>query len=350
MRKFIVTIFILFSTIATIIAQDRAMWATIWSINTPEKVTQIINTAHKFHFNKIFIQVRYRADALYFPNLEDTTFNNNESRCYILKESNFDPLKYAIYKAKQKNIEVHAWVPIFVITPHDLKKISKNHIFHARKDWLTYHKNGKPMAYDSHEGAFLDPGIPQVQAYTLDILQDIASNYDVDGIQLDYIRYPDSLYGFNPIAVKRFEESNFTNFAEWKQLQVNSFVNKAFIMLKSIKPSLQVSAAVFGNQRKAVNLFSQNWKKWLNESYIDKVYVMAYNTSDKSFTEVINGIKEVNKQRTNIVLRAWVDRGSYGVHQINNKIKISEKLGFTNFGFYSYSGLIKNNYLPNIKY
>jgi len=347
LRILIITVLFTLISISSI-SQDRAMWATIWSSSTPEKINNIINNAHKYKFNKLFLQVRYRGDALYFPNLTDSTYTNNEERCYILNQSNFDPLKYAIYKAKSKNIEIHAWVPIFVVTPHDLSKINSNHVYYKHKDWLTYNQQGKAMAYNSHEGAFLDPGVPAVQKYTLDILQDIASNYDVDGIQMDYIRYPDSLYGYNPMARTNFEKSNYKDFEKWKQSQINSFVNKAFIMLKNINPNLQLSAAVFGNQHKAINRFSQNWKQWISDNYIDKVYVMAYSTSEDSFKTVLQDIKEVNKEKTTIVLRAWIDNGKYSVHQINKKISISKKMGFYNLGFYSYSGLIKNNYLPHL--
>ena len=101
-------------------AQDRAFWTTIWSCNKPEKIDKIIDNASNNGYNQIFIQVRYRGDAMYFPNKKDSSYTNNESRCYILKGSNFDPLQYAIDKAKEKNIEIHAWVPIFVVTPHTL--------------------------------------------------------------------------------------------------------------------------------------------------------------------------------------------------------------------------------------
>jgi uncharacterized lipoprotein YddW (UPF0748 family) len=217
-------------------------------------------------------------------------------------------------------------------------------------EWLTVDINGKRMKNNEHEGAFLDAGVPEVQNYMLNILSDIAKNYDIDGIQLDYIRYPDSLYGYNPIALEEFKKSGSSDYNLWKQQQINFFVNKAFIQLKNINPKLKVSAAVFGNQAKAVNHFSQNWKQWIEGSYIDQVYVMAYNTSNKTFENVLKGIDEVNRDKTTIVLRAWKDKRPYYAHQINEKIKITKRYNFNNFGYYSYSGLIRNNYLKHIRF
>jgi len=354
MKLFILTFSLIISYLlfnsSTAIAQDRAMWATIWSIGTPEKIDKIIETAKNHNFNKIFLQVRYRGDAMYFTNRGDSSYDNTESRTYLLKDSKFDPLLYAINKTRDLNIEIHAWMPIFVVTPHDLTKISDNHIYYQHPEWVTVSESGTKMKNNEHEGAFLDPGIPQVQSYLLNILSDLAMNYDVAGIQMDYIRYPDSIYGYNPLAIENYKNSDDTIFDVWKQKQINTFVNKVFIQLKNINPSLQISAAVFANQNKAINQFSQNWKTWLANSYIDHVYIMAYNTSNNSFDRVLNGFKEINKEKSTIILRAWKDKKPYYAHQINEKIKLSKKYEFLNFGFYSYSGLIKNHYLSHIKF
>jgi len=354
MKLYILTFSLIISNLlfnsSIAIAQDRAMWATIWSIGSPDRIDKIIETAEEYNFNKIFLQVRYRGDAMYFANRVDSSCENNESRTYLLKDSKFDPLLYAINKTRNLNIEIHAWMPIFVVTPHDLTKINDNHIYYLHPEWVTVSEKGEKMKSNEHEGAFLDPGIPDVQSYLLNILSDVAVNYNVAGIQMDYIRYPDSIYGYNPLAIENYKKSSDTIFDVWKQKQINAFVNKAFIQLKNIKPELQISAAVFANQNKAINQFSQNWKIWLTNSYIDQVYVMAYNTSNSSFERVLQGINDVKKHKTTIILRAWKDKRPYYAHQINEKIKLSKKYEFLNFGFYSYSGMIKNNYLKHIKF
>lgn len=346
----LVLLLIMSSVMAFAQAQNRAIWATIWSINTPAKVDKLLQQAHVDGFNQIFLQVRYRADAVYIPNRKDSSFANPESRSYILNGSAFDPLDYALNSKYRKSMQIHAWVPIFVVTPHDLSKIDSKHIYYQHRDWITKDLRGNTMPYNVHEGAFLDPGIPQVQQYLLNILSDIVMNYPIDGLQLDYIRYPDSIYGYNPLALDEFKKTSDINFSQWKQQQVNSFVEKVYIQLKEINPKLCISAAVFANQKKATNSLSQNWKHWADKGYIDQLYVMAYNTSSVSFEQSMNRITNVDNQKVTIVLRAWKDKKTYSVHQINDKIKITKKFGFTNFGFYSYSGMVDNGYWGHIKY
>jgi uncharacterized lipoprotein YddW (UPF0748 family) len=109
----------------------RAMYATVWSISSAEAIDNLLETAHKYKFNQIFFQTRYRGDALYIANRKDSTYTNTEHLCYTVKDSTFDPLAYALEKAKAYNIEIHAWVTVFVVTPHDLWKIKADHIYYT---------------------------------------------------------------------------------------------------------------------------------------------------------------------------------------------------------------------------
>jgi len=347
LRKGILFLFILINS-HWVLAQNRALWATVWDISSAQRIDQIIKTAKQYHFNQLFIQVRYRADALYFPNKIDSTYPNPEPRCYIFKNSNFDPLQYAIEQGHKNNIEIHAWVTTFVVTPHDLTKIDSNHLYYKHPEWIKWHKNGSPMLYNEHEGAFLDPGIIEVQDYLRNVIGDIATNYRVDGIQLDYIRYPDSLYGFNPLALKAFENSNESNFTHWKQNQITDFVKSVHELIHQIDSNMLLSVAVFANQNKAINRLSQNWVLWQKKANVDHVYVMAYNTSNGTFLRDVRSFHRADANKTTVIVRAWKDNKPYPVSQINEKIRILKHMGYTNIGYYSYSGLISNQYLPKI--
>jgi len=330
----------------------RAMYATVWSISSAEAIDNLLETAHKYKFNQIFFQTRYRGDALYIANRKDSTYTNTEHLCYTVKDSTFDPLAYALEKAKAYNIEIHAWVTVFVVTPHDLWKIKADHIYYTHPEWLTYNRQGDSMANNTHEGAFFDAGVPAAREYFLNVVSDIASNYDIAGIQFDYIRYPDSTYGYNPIAMQEFKNSGSKDIKQWKQNQLSSFVDTMYLQLKRIKPKLQISAAVIAKRDKALNKYSQDWVKWVENKSIDKVYLMAYNTSMKTFSKLIEQAASVKLQKHMVVvLRAWPPAsGSYPVAKINEKIKFTRKYHFKNMGFYSYAGMRDNNYLPYIRF
>jgi len=333
--------------------QVRAMYATVWSVSSASDIDKLLETAHKYEFNQIFFQTRYRGDALYQANKSDSTYTNTEALCYTVKDSTFDPLAYAVAKAKDYNIEIHAWVTVFVITPHDLWKIKDHHVYYTHPEWVTYDRAGQIMPNDVAEGAFLDPGVPAAREYFKNVVSDIVSNYDIAGIQFDYIRYPDSTYGHNPIALGEYAKvQDQISWPDWKREQLTSFVSELYTQIKSIKPKVQVSAAVIAKRDKALNKYSQNWPLWLSKKYIDKAYLMAYNTSNTSFTKLIANAAQLKEQKKMvIVLRAWPPAGStYPASKINEKIRITKKHHFKNYGFYSYSGMSTNNYFPYIKF
>lgn len=335
----------------TLKAQDRAVWVTAWDMNSPEKIDAMVTKMQSYGFNKIFIQTRYRGDALYFPNKVDSTYINDESRCYLLKDKKFDPLSYTIEKAKPFGIGVYAWVTTFVITPHDLRKIDSCHVYFQHPDWLLKDKKGNSISFDKYEGAFLDPALPEVRKYTLDILSDIVTNYEIAGIQLDYIRYPDTIFGWNFYSLKLADSLPNFNFSAWKQQKISSFVNQTFITLKNINPNLEISAAVISNREKANDSYSQQWWNWLEEGFIDRVYVMAYNTSNRTFTELISELKKIPQQdKLTIIIRSWKENKPYHYSLINTKINILKAAGFENFGFYNYNGLVTEKYLDHIKF
>ncbi|MEA1971697.1 MAG: family 10 glycosylhydrolase [Candidatus Cloacimonadota bacterium] len=352
MKQIFIIIF-LFLTI-NLSAQIKAFWATIWDIPSEKAILQVVNKAKENNFNQIIAEVRYRGDALYFPNRNLNKYNNLDVRSYVVENDYFDPLQFLIETAKQEGIEVIAWMTCFVITPHDLSKIAYNHIFYQHPEWITTDQFGTKMPTNSHEGAFLDPGLPQVQDYLINVIGDIATNYNVDGIHLDYVRYPSQEYGKHPQSLQIFE--NQTEFAEddswqkWREEQINRFVKRAYHEVKSIDINIELSAAVFPKLTQSNVSFSQNWYKWLEGSYIDKVYLMAYTPDNLYFKNIIQSSDVLSfNDRIVIGLRGWCDNCDYSYSKIEEKIKLVNNRKFAGVSFFSYSGLASKNYFEKLK-
>lgn len=342
--------FILFPLLTQARTQNvRAMWVTAWNLTKPQSIDSVFAKAKRNDFNQVFVQVRYRGDAMYIPNKADTSYNNPEKRSYILKSSPFDPLAYCIEKGRLDSIEVHAWVTVFVIAPRNIQKLNKGHLYYVHKDWITNDSKGRKMATDALEGSYVDPAITQMRSYTIQVLSDLVANYNMHGIQLDYIRYPDSTYGYHPEAISNFKSSQSDDFANWKRQQISSFVNLIYIQLKNINPNLQISAAVKADYQDAYYRYSQDWKSWLTGKYIDKVYLMAYtHSTDKLKRQMEANMDVPNKRQVVVGLRAWAEKRPYPAYKINAKIVMLRKLGFKNLAFYSYGGMKQQKYFKHI--
>ena len=281
MKHCLIVILILF-TVALSAAESapfsqpeiRAVWAMPWDIDSPQAIDNLIQTAVDNNQTELLLEVRYRADALYDTSRGEGDYPNPEPRYRMLKDANFDPLGYALEKAHAAKLQVQAWVIVFNATPTSSSLIQQNYIYQNHRDWITYDRLGRRMTSSSQFGYFIDPGIPEVQDYLLNVFGNLCTGYpELDGIHLDYIRYPEPDMGYHPISVERYKEycrnhADIT-YNEWRIMQVSGFVGRLYRQTKQINPRMIVSAAVFADIADANVAYAQEWQSWLKNGIID---------------------------------------------------------------------------------
>ena len=323
----------------------RAMWVTPWDMNSEEKVIKVVQAAQEWGITDLLVEVRYRGDALYQPNRTFFDFPNPEPVSYLLRDNQtFDPLQKFIDLGKHSEIKIHAWVTVLVTTPRVIDNLSENHLFYKNPSWLTHHKDGKRILNNQFEGAYIDPGIKEVQDYLVNVFSDIVQNYEIDGLHLDYIRYPHKDYGYHPLSIKNFNKDlSITDYEIWKEQNIINLVRNIKQSVKKIKPQILYSAAVFPDIEQAKNRYSQNWYKWLDLDLIDQVFIMAYQTNNDDFERIITKIPEDYRSKTVVGLRAWSDDGSYKIQGLKDKIAIVN-IKYAGICFFSYGGIISRNY------
>ncbi|MGK7877595.1 MAG: glycoside hydrolase family 10 protein [Xenococcaceae cyanobacterium] len=213
----------------------------------------------------------------------------------------WDPLKAAIKLARERGMELHAWVWIFAAA-NQRHNIILNQptdylgpVLSTRPDWGITDRQGRFFHHNSKK-VFFDPANPEVQRYLLSLLEEIATRYEVDGIHLDYIRYPfqsanvNKTYGYSRVSRQLFKEMTGVDpikislshplWSQWigfRIRQVDSFVASASQMLRKKHPDLTLSAAVFPIRRRERLLqLQQNWEEWAQEELIDLLVPMTY--------------------------------------------------------------------------
>jgi len=290
-----------------------SLWVVRHEIATPEKIDILLKSIKNTEIRNLFVQVRGRGDSYYI--------SGYEPRAYDVPE-NFDPLQYLIIKCKDKDIKIHAWVNVsFVLDPENYPP-HPEHILFKHPEWITYDYKGRSMAeYTSGEmkknlleGYFLDPSIPGVKKYICSIIADILSRYDVDGIHLDYIRYPYSgynryykkhlsdfgynpqarkifknKYGIDPLKINRFKNSRIKRkFDQFRRDQITETVRMINKEIKLKDSSLILSAAVMPRPDIGRDVYFQDWPLWLEKDYIDIACVMSYTASNSTYQKYIN--------------------------------------------------------------
>ncbi|MFS0767075.1 family 10 glycosylhydrolase [Peribacillus phoenicis] len=349
----------------------RAFWVDMFhdGAKTPAQVDQLIKDVQASNTNTIFLQVRRRGDAYYSKSLEPKTEDS-------FLQSDYDPLADLIQKAHSANpkIQVHAWFAMMPIWNKTTAPKDSNHIFNAHglsqpsdNNWLSKTNTG---SYVSGSDYVIDPGHPDAVNYTRDVIQHVVNNYDVDGIQMDLVRYMGEEWGYNDVSVQRYNQAHGKTgipqpddptWKQWRRDQVSNMVRKIYTSVQSVKPSVTVSAATIAwgdgpktveewNSSSTMNSALQDWRSWLEEGSIDLAipmnYFREYDTTQKKHFENWSEWEKDNqgKRMTLSGMGLYLNSIQDGLSQIKKAQALSEtgkKLG--GLSLYSYAVTNKDN-------
>lgn len=276
----------------------RALWVDVFhkGLRSREEADTLLSTARAANYNTLIIQVRKACDAYY-----NGTVEPKNPRV----ETGFDPLEYIVEKAHnprrgEQRLEVHAWLVAYrARIPNDDLWKDPRHVFQQHPEWLSVTEKGNREDSGSNRGRYyLDPGVPGVIDYNLNVVRDILSRYDVDGIHFDYIRYPESSsglsqWGYNPIAISRFNtlygksgkpKVSDPDFAEFRRQQIYDQVRKTYAHVRAWRPRVKVSIAaiVWGDVARGYERTDawggifQDWRGMANDGFLDLIIPMNY--------------------------------------------------------------------------
>jgi uncharacterized lipoprotein YddW (UPF0748 family) len=280
--------------------QFRAFWADAFGegINDQAEIDSLVAATKSAHANAIVAQVVRRGD------------------CFCLRAgipvretlaTGFDPLQALIETAHAQGIEVHAWVIVTAMWNSTTPPRDPNHIFNlhgpaasGRDNWVMTRSDGLAKVGDDWN---LDPGHPDAAAWVVSMATAIVKNYDVDGINLDRIRYPDGnvaggvpSWGYNPTALERFRaetgragtpSNTDAQWTEWRRDQVTGLMRRIYLDATALKPNIRVSAdtITYGNGPQTIGSWEgtrayaeqlQDWRGWLSEGILDTAILMNY--------------------------------------------------------------------------
>lgn len=284
-----------------VVVEIRGMWVVRDALGSPGSIDHVLWMADTLGINTLFVQVNGRAEAYYRSDLVPPAPGLPEG---------FDPLQYVLEGAKARGIEVHAWVNAFTAGMLIHRPASPDHVLHRHPDWVLYHRSNRSLLEFGPEVAdlgvpaiMLDPGVPEVRDYVVAVVEDIVLRYPVDGIHLDYLRYPSTDFGYHPRARALFEELVGVDplwlndehvdvlregwgdhvvaqveeaWREWRRRQVTDVLRRVYHMVNETAPWVKVSVAVHPGAERAKRLVLQDWAAWLQEGIVDAVVPMVY--------------------------------------------------------------------------
>ncbi|ACO47537.1 Conserved hypothetical protein, precursor (plasmid) [Deinococcus deserti VCD115] len=278
----------------------RGLWVDAFGpgFKTPGEVDRLIADARAMNINTLFVQAVKRGDCYcngsLLPRTEDPAV-----------PAEFDPLADVLTKAHAHGIKVHAWVIPTAVSNRAVRYPVTNpeHVVNAHgegdeQDWLMRNSGGSMWAGNDQQ---LDIGHPDARRYMVDAIQSVAAAYNIDGVQLDRVRYPDPSgtvqdWGYNPGAVAAYQAESETTetpapgdarWTAWRREQVNALVSEVSGAVRSARPGtvISVAAITYGAGPRTREAFAstrtyaevlQDWPLWLADGNVDLVVLMNY--------------------------------------------------------------------------
>lgn len=257
MKKILLSCLLLGVVFSSVLAQTsspkremRSGWlATVWKIDWPSytvtssadaanilrqknQMISILDQMKKANANTVFFQVRSRCDAMYQSSYEPWSSDLVSSRGI---DPGYDPLQFVIEEAHKRGMEVHPW-----LNPYRYESVAgqwtgDNEYRKTNPDWLL----------QVGDAVILNPGLPQVKQRISDIVAEIVTNYDVDGIVFDDYFY---LQGISTQDAATAAEYNTTGLSlgDWRRENVNQMIADVHARIKSIKPYVQFGVSPAG--------------------------------------------------------------------------------------------------------
>jgi uncharacterized lipoprotein YddW (UPF0748 family) len=310
-------------------------------LENPERLEALLDDARQLAVTDLFVQV-YRGGRAWF----DSSLADSEpygSTWRISDGRTGDALSTLIQRGHEQGLRVHAWVNVLSLASNPVapllqdlgpgvaavdqkgRSILDYPGFEVPEPDRRYYRMGTPALW-------LDPAASGVAERLAATFSELVERYPaLDGLHLDYIRYPDALpfppatrfgvglsFGFGEESRRRFEAesglrapfgssiANGDRWDDWRRAQLTRLVRRVVDASRSVRPELMVSAAVLADVERAYLVDFQDWLSWLDEGLLDFAVPMLYTRDERLLRYGVEEMAGLSGERS-----IWVGLGSW---------------------------------------
>lgn len=361
-------------------AEVRALWVLRTSLASPDQIARLVRDAKDSGFNTLLVQVRGRGDAWFAQGLEP------RPPALAKAAADFDPLALTLTLARAAGLRVHAWVNVNLVASAVLLPRDRTHIVHAHPEWLMVPRplarelarmNPRSPGYVARltswtrahpaqlEGLYSSP-VPAEAAHHVEaIVGDLARRYALDGLHLDYVRYPTADFDYSAAALEAFRAALLPDltvsertrlearrardplayadayperWTRYRQARLTDLVARLRQAVKRERPHALISAAVIPNAREATDHRLQDWPDWAARGLLDVICPMAYTPDVARFSAAVHGAT-----RSAAPQALWAGIGAYRLDaaQTVKHIQAARAAGAHGIALFSYDSLTR---------
>jgi uncharacterized lipoprotein YddW (UPF0748 family) len=162
--------------------------------------------------------------------------------------------------------------------------------------WLLRDQAGA-LGNASNGFAWMNPAVPEVRKFVIDMTLEAVNRYDLDGIQFDdHMGWPIE-FGWDATTAGIYlaetgrslpTSTTDANFRTWRQSKVTQFATELVTAVRAARPDILIGVSPSITNFSDVN-FNAVWPQWQNTGLFDEYAVQVYRDNYASFNSTLTG-------------------------------------------------------------
>jgi len=281
-------------------------WLARESFASKELLAQTMDSLAANNFNVVYVNAWSRGYPLWQSNVFYKETGVKADPTYGTR----DILAEAVAEGHRVGLHVEAWFEYGFVGgwSGNMTGGQKGPIFNAHPDWVEKKADGTEI--DASSFYWMIHPHPGVQDFLIGLAAEVCRNYDLDGIELDRIRYSSTDYGYDTFTDSLYKAENGgaappktvndAAWIKWRADKINAFAARIYDTLKSINPKFNISNApsLYGTSYTSYQTYCQDWVWWVNNNKVDNVQVQSYLGTPSAFGSIIDYMSTLISDKT----------------------------------------------------
>jgi len=305
-------------------------------------------------FNTIYPVVWNKGYTLHPSEVMAAEFGEGFAQDTLFSAQNRDPLETVIEEARKHDLRVIPW---FEFGFSSSMNRNGGHILSANPAWAARDANGDLLTKNGFE--WMNALHPDVQQFMINLISEVITTYDVDGIQGDdrlpampseggYSDFTSNLY-LQETGQKPPTDPREPDFLNWKADRLTQFAEKLYHHVKTLNPDLVVSfsPSIYPWSKQE---YLQDWPAWIERGVVDELIPQVYRWDIESYKRTFDntiahfreaeGSKEV-MFAPGIIIKAGDRYNSFSY--VDQALRHNRTRGVEGEVYFFYEGLFEKN-------
>ena len=299
----------------------KGVWVRPVQKNEAE-VEKTLDEMQELGINTIFLETYFHGKTIFPSEVMKSYGFDGQNKNF----RGYDALSVWVRGAHKRNMKLHVWFESFYIG-NNLPQEDAYSILAIRPSWGNRNKanseSNQPVAHMSeHRGYFIDPANPEVIEFLTKLILEICAKYDIDGVNLDYVRYPLSAkasssnyeasnWGYTPYAREEFKKiygvdpinirANSAMWNKWDNYRQDRISKYVASVKDAVKDrGIVLSAVVFPDYKSSLETKQQNWQRWSSYGYLDALTPLILTADYNLANSMLEEMKRKTSSKTKL--------------------------------------------------